>query len=92
MELQATERPYPKYLYRVHIHGHPIPRFVDEYTGEHCDNFGSDFHRWAEYDAEMEIYIPMCEPTEDLTLDDVFEDLSQHLNKTQINLQREEAG
>jgi hypothetical protein len=34
----------------------------------------------------------MCDPTEHHTLEDIFSDLSQHLNKTQINLQRQDSG
>ncbi|KAH6959641.1 hypothetical protein BKA56DRAFT_191552 [Ilyonectria sp. MPI-CAGE-AT-0026] len=34
----------------------------------------------------------MCDPTEHHTLEDIFSDPSQHLNKTQINLQRQDSG
>ena len=92
MDVRARKEPYPKYLYRAHIHGNVAPRFVDEDTGDFCDNFGSDLHRWTEWDAEAEISVPICSLTEDLTTEGIFEELSNHLNKTRINVERQNSG
>lgn len=80
--------PYPKNLYRAHNHGYSVPRFVDECAGEYCDSFGSDRHLAWEYEAGSEI-VTAYDRTEVFTVEDVFRDLSQHLNLTQINRQRE---
>ncbi|KAI3572065.1 hypothetical protein IWW34DRAFT_893917 [Fusarium oxysporum f. sp. albedinis] len=92
MEFQAKEHPYPTYLYRAHVHGHPFHRWIDECVWKYCDSFASDFHSWAEWDAGSEIYVTMCDPVEYFTVDDLFSELGQHLNKTQICLQRQQSG
>ncbi|KAL2019481.1 hypothetical protein VTK56DRAFT_9597 [Thermocarpiscus australiensis] len=80
MELRARAKPYPKYLYRAQI-----------YT-KGCGMFASDYHRQQEYEARKEIPIPMDDPTQMDTIDDIAWALKQHLNKTQINLWRERNG
>ncbi|KAH7113602.1 hypothetical protein EDB81DRAFT_824713 [Dactylonectria macrodidyma] len=92
MEFRAKEYPYPTYLYRAHVHGHPFPRWIDEFNGEYCDNYASDLHSWAEQDARTEIHVLMCDPVEYYTIDDLFSELGQHLNKTQICLQQQQSG
>ncbi|UKZ86277.1 uncharacterized protein TrAFT101_002114 [Trichoderma asperellum] len=87
MDKQAKERPYPEYLYRAHVHGHPFPRLLDVFMGEYADSFGSDFHLWAEYDAQSQIVFPIHDPMESWTVDDVFSELNLHLGKTSVNLQ-----
>ena len=92
MKLRAQERPYPTYLYRAHVHGHPFPRFEDDCSGQYADTFGSDHHLWVEFDARSEIPMPTSEATEHWTVHDVLEELREHLNKTQNNLQRQMSG
>lgn len=91
MDEQAKERPYPKYLYRAHVHGHPYPRMFDDCNEPYSDNFGSDLHLWCEYDSETPISVPIDDPM-DLTVEDFFCDLNLHLDKTRINLKAKDDG
>ncbi|KAH6985537.1 hypothetical protein EDB80DRAFT_756631 [Ilyonectria destructans] len=92
MEFRAKEYPYSIYLYRAYVHGHLFPRWIDEFNGEYCDNYASDIYSWAEQDAGTEIHVLMCDPVEYSTIDDLFSELGQHLNKTQICLQQQQSG
>lgn len=92
MDKQAEERPYPKYLYRAHVHGHPYPRLLDDFSGEYTNSFGSDFHLWSEYDAQSQIFVPILDPMEPWTFDGIFSELELHLGKTRDNHQSERDG
>jgi hypothetical protein len=84
MNKQAKNRPYPEYVYRAHVHGHPHPRMFDDCNGFYSDNFGSDLHLWCEYDAESPIWVPIGDPM-DFTVEDFFYELNLHLGKTIIS-------
>lgn len=88
MKLCAEKAPYPENLYRAHNHGYIVPRFVGECFEKYCDSYGSDSRLWSEYNERTETDIPICNPIVDLTVDDVFRELSQHLELTQINQER----
>lgn len=92
MKQRAEETPYPKNLYRAHNHGYLVPRFEDEFMGKYCDSYSSDHHLWLEYDAGRKIEIPFNNPIEELTVDDAFKKLSQHLYLTQIKKERKDNG
>ncbi|PON29412.1 hypothetical protein TGAM01_v201661 [Trichoderma gamsii] len=85
MDKQAKERPYPKYLYRAHVHGHPFPRLPDVFEGD-SDSFGSDYHLWCENNAVSPILVPIDDPMDISTVEDFFYELSLHLGKTSFNL------
>lgn len=87
MDKKARTRPYPKYLYRAHVHGHPFPRLPDVFEGEYSDSFGSDLHLWCEDDAQMQLSMPIGDLTDTYTVEDLFWYLNLHLGKTCINLQ-----
>ncbi|KAJ6781452.1 hypothetical protein PWT90_05211 [Aphanocladium album] len=84
MEQRAQAAPYPKYLYRAHTHGYPIPRYMDSDTGLYCDSFGSDLRNWMEHDAQCEIHVPCLDPCDRFPTEEVFEELRNHLQKTQL--------
>lgn len=92
MDKKAEQRPYPKYLYRAHVHGHPYPRLLDDFSGEYTNSFGSDFHLWSEYDARSQIFVPMSDPIEIWSVDGIFSELELHLKKTNVNNQPEHDG
>lgn len=77
MEEASRKQPYPKYLYRAHTHGYPLE---DDYRG-----FGSDMHSWIEQDGDYPVYVPIGNPVDDFDIEDLFDFLKDHLNKTQIN-------
>lgn len=92
MDEQARKRPYPKYLYRAHVHGHPFPRWLDVSEGEYSDCFGSDLHLWLEYDIEEQMCMPIGELIDVFAVEDLFYQLDLHLGKTGINLQPKRNG
>ncbi|EHK43249.1 uncharacterized protein TrAtP1_001541 [Trichoderma atroviride] len=87
MDKKARTRPYPKYLYRAHVHGHPFPRLPDVFEGEYSDSFGSDLHLWCEDDAQTQMFMPIGDLMDNYTVEDLFWHLNLHLGKTCINLQ-----
>ncbi|KAM3449289.1 hypothetical protein MY3296_007065 [Beauveria thailandica] len=83
MKLRATVRPYPKFLYRAHVHGHPFPRFIDANTYKYADAFSSEFHAFTEEDCQCEIDT-FISPFDSIL--DLFKELRCHLQKTQLRL------
>ncbi|OAA35876.1 hypothetical protein BBO_08528 [Beauveria brongniartii RCEF 3172] len=81
MKLRAAVRPYPKFLYRAHVHGHPFPRFIQEGAYEYADTFSSELHAWTEEECQSEINTFVL-PFDSIV--DVFQELSRHLQETQI--------
>ncbi|KAM3498081.1 hypothetical protein MY10362_008587 [Beauveria mimosiformis] len=83
MDARAAAKPYPKFLYRAHVHGHPFARFIEEGAYEYADTFSSELHAWTEEECQSEI-ITYVSPVDSIV--DVFEELSRHLQKTEICL------
>lgn len=89
MDEQARGHPYPEYLYRAHVHGHPFPRWQDVFEGEYSDTFGSDLHLWLESDSEVQMVMPIDDLVDTFTVEDLFWQLNLHLGKTCINSRSE---
>jgi hypothetical protein len=86
MELRRRENPYPKFLLRAQMHGELFPRFIDDFTQDYCDTFGSDLHLFEEWHSDSEIRVSIYDVQEMLeTIQNLSEEVSKHLRKTQIN-------
>ncbi|OJJ68514.1 hypothetical protein ASPBRDRAFT_33109 [Aspergillus brasiliensis CBS 101740] len=86
MDMKRRAIPYPEILFRAHMHGELVPRFIDEFTEDYCDTFGSDLHLFEEWNSECEIGVTIYDPEQSLgTIRDLSKEISQHLRKTQIN-------
>ncbi|KAE8376989.1 hypothetical protein BDV26DRAFT_305154 [Aspergillus bertholletiae] len=71
---------------QTHMHGELFPRFIDDFTEEYCDSFGSDLHLYEEWQEPGEFRVSLYDPQDELpTIQDLSGEISQHLQKTQIN-------
>ncbi|KAK8002365.1 Uracil phosphoribosyltransferase [Apiospora arundinis] len=86
MDEQAERKPYPKYLYRAHVHGHICPRLIGDSEKTYVDTFGSDLHLQYENEAKRPLDHFMID--EGITVASVLAELGRHLGKTQTGLQQ----
>ncbi|KAE8130757.1 hypothetical protein BDV38DRAFT_48213 [Aspergillus pseudotamarii] len=86
MDMKQRQKPYPKILFRAHMHGELFPRFIDDFTENYCDTFGSDLHLYQEWEEFCELRVSVYDLEDELpTIQDLSGEISQHLQKTQIN-------
>jgi hypothetical protein len=68
------------------MHGELFPWFIDNFTEDYCDTFGADLHLYEEWHSHTEFRVPTCDPQQLLgTIRNLSGELSNHLQKTQIN-------